>query len=330
MFFAGRTFTMEKTTVSDLVGETGREVSELLELCFDQSTRGSLRVAQLCADGGAGTIGAIYGAAEGEAPSGAERAAALERVRRAAKERRREAVSLGGNPDDVLALSLALSMGDIRDPLGEERRALLAGWYEDAEDAEKYWQQNREAVARLMACGSGDHIRIWADQTPDSACGLLHAASLLEKTGASVSMMPLPPWRVRSDSTVVIYQGWGEVSPEEFGHFLNLEQPLTPLVLRVMADRWRLLQTENAPLRAVVNGRVRSVGADFYDDYVRRALPAGQKRIAQVIGEVLGREQPGVGDTLLAARIRVLLDRGEYRMVQENRERFYSSVIEKT
>ena len=261
--------------------------------------------------------------------SGTERAAALDRARRAAEERRREAASLGGNSDDVLALSLALSQGDIRDPLGEERRALLAVWYEDEEYAEKYWRQNLETAERLAACGPEDRVRVWVDQTPDSVCGLLHAASFLEGTKASVSMMPLPPWRVRSDGTVVIYQGWGEVSPEEFGHFLNLEQPLTPIVLRVMADRWRLLQAENAPLRAVVNGRVRSVGADFYDDYIRRALPAGQKRIAQVIGEVLGRERPGIGDELLADRIRILLDRGEYRMVQENRERFYGSIIEK-
>lgn len=37
-----------------------------------------------------------------------------------------------------------------------------------------------------------------------------------------------------------------------------------------------------------------------------------------MIGEILGREQPGVGDTLLANRLRVLLERGEFRMVQED------------
>ena len=106
-----------------------------------------------------------------------------------------------------------------------------------------------------------------------------------------------------------IYQGWGEVSPEEFGAFLPLEQPLTPIVLRMLSDRWHHLQEENAPLRAVVNGRVRSVDADFYDDCLRRALPMGRKKVARLIGEILGREQPGVGDTLLANRLRVLLDR---------------------
>ena len=329
---------MSKTTASGSAGETGREVSELLELCFDESARGSLREAQGC--GGKVRLmgeGLVRGFVAMDGPGQASTPEEQKEARwdaeawfRHREALRREAIPLGGQPEDVLALSLGLDRGDIRDPLGEERRALLAGWYEDEEDAEKYWRQNREAAARLTACGAGDHIRIWADQTPDSACGLLHAASLLKGTEASVSLMLLPPWRVQSDSTVVLYQGWGEVPPEEFGLFLNLEQPLTPIVLRMLADRWRCLQEEHAPLRAIVNGRVRSVGADFYDDCIRRALPAGQKRVAQVIGEVLGRERPGIGDALLADRIRVLLDRGEYRMVQENRERFYGSVIEKT
>ena len=95
---------------------------------------------------------------------------------------------------------------------------------------------------------------------------------------------------------MVRYQGWGEVSPEEFGHFLHLERPLLPLVLRILADRWQTLQKENAPLRAIVNGRVRSVAETFYDDLIRRHLPAGETGIAMVIGEVLGRECPGIGD----------------------------------
>ena len=83
-----------------------------------------------------------------------------------------------------------------------------------------------------------------------------------------------------------------------------------------------------SPLRAVVNGRVRSVDADFYDDCLRRALPMGRKKVARLIGEILGREQPGVGDTLLANRLRVLLERGEFRMVQEDPQ-FYRSVVER-
>lgn len=309
------------------------KVLEILELCFDASARGSLRVAQHCGEGGAGAVGLIYRAVKGGASTQAEHAAALDRARRGAMARSREAVSLGGDPSDVLALSLGLDLGDIREPLGESRRVLMKSWYggdrEGDPIADRDWQRNLDAAARLAACGSGDRIRIWVDQTPHSACGLLHAASVLKGTGASVSFMLLPPWRERRDGTVVRYQGWGEVSPEEFGHFLHLERPLLPLVLRILADRWQTLQKENAPLRAIVNGRVRSVAETFYDDLIRRHLPAGETGIAMVIGEVLGRECPGIGDLWLAERIRWMLETGELRMVREDPERFYSSVVER-
>ncbi len=122
---------------------------------------------------------------------------------------------------------------------------LLEHWYEEI--MERDWRRTLEAAERLKNCGPDETVRIWADGLPDSACGLLHAASLLAGTRAQISVVLLPPWKVRLDGIVEIYQGWGEVSPEEFGAFLPLEQPLTPIVLRMLSDRWHHLQEENAP-----------------------------------------------------------------------------------
>ena len=181
----------------------------------------------------------------------------------------------------------------------------------------------------MRSCGSRDAVRIWVDHTPYGACGLLHAASLLKDTKADVRVVFLPPWRERPDGVVETYLGWGEVEPERFGHFLSREEPVPPLALGAMAHRWEVLQKENAPLRAVVNGQVRSVGEDFYDDLIRRHIPEGQTKIAPIIGNVLGQERPGIGDVWLAERIRWMLSTGELRMVREDREMFYSSVVER-
>ena len=90
-----------------------------------------------------------------------------------------------------------------------------------------------------------------------------------------------------------------------------------------------MLRQENAPLRAVVNGRVRSVGRTSTTNDPTH-LPEGQTKIANIIGEVLGREKPGIGDVWLAERIRQMLSTGELRMLREDRERFYRSVVERT
>ena len=185
------------------------------------------------------------------------------------------------------------------------------------------------ALDFLRRLRPGEQVRIWADGLPDDLCGLLFAAEVLKETQAHVSAVFLPPWRERQDGTILHCQGWGDVCPEEFGQFLSLERELTHVVLGMLAARWKELKEENASLRAVVNGRVRSVGEDFYDGCIRRALPSGRKKIGQLIGDILGREQPGIGDAWLADRIRVLADAGEYRITEEDPERFYRSVLEK-
>ena len=304
----------------------------MLELCFDMSTRGALRVAQHCGRGGKGAVGVIVAASDQGDPAVAEQEArrAAEAFRRHQEELEREAIPLGGDPGDVMTLSLGLDMGDIREPLGEVRHQLLKQWYDWDEVADRDWGRCLEAAEHLKAVGPGDTVRIWVDRTPASACGLLHAASLLKDTKAAVHVVALPPWRERPDGVVETYLGWGEVEPELFGRFLSREEPLPPVMLGAMAHRWEVLRQENAPLRAVVNGRVRSVGEDFYDEMIRRHLPEGQTKIANIIGEVLGREKPGIGDVWLAERIRQMLSTGELRMLREDRERFYRSVVERT
>ena len=301
----------------------------MLELCFSQSARGGLRCAQHCGGGGRKVFGVTVGRDDGRPATRKEIRQAQKQAQQKREALDREAIPLGGTAADVLGLSLGLDMGDIPEPLGEARRELLRRWYDgNDEAADQDWQETLESADRLRACGTGDAVRIWVDHTPSSACGLLHAASILEKTGAAVSVVSLPHWR-EEGKAVVSYQGWGEVEPELFGHFLSREEPVPPLALGAMAHRWEVLQKENAPLRAVVNGQVRSVGEDFYDDLIRRHIPEGQTKIANIIGNVLGQERPGIGDVWLAERIRWMLSTGELRMVREDRERFYRSVVER-
>lgn len=304
----------------------------MLELCFDMSTCGALRCAQHCGRSGKGiTFTTIIGSDDCRVPSKKEIRQIQRDFHRRQEALAREAIPLGGNSADVLALSLGLDMGDIQEPLGEGRYQLQRQWYDgENEIADRDWGRNLEAAERLKACGPGDTVRIWADRTPHSACGLLHAASLLKDTKAAVHVVFLPLWRETGDGkTLVSYLGWGEVEPELFGHFLSHEIPVPPVALGAMAHQWEALRRENAPLRAVVNGQVRSVGENFYDEMIRRHIPEGQTKIANIIGDVLGWEKPGIGDVWLAERIRWMLSTGELWMVEEDPERFYGSVVER-
>lgn len=93
---------------------------------------------------------------------------------------------LGNKSSDVLCLGLALSLGDIAAPLAEDgpRRALFRQFHTDfpldGAEADADWREVLAAAEELRArAATGEEVRIWADDTPDGACGLRHAAALL-------------------------------------------------------------------------------------------------------------------------------------------------------
>ena len=46
-----------------------------------------------------------------------------------------------------------------------------------------------------------------------------------------------------------------ELSAEEWNRYLPLQQKATDIFVKMCAEEWRELKEENAPLRAVINGR---------------------------------------------------------------------------
>ena len=103
----------------------------------------------------------------------------------------------------------------------------------------------------------------------------------------------------------------GELSPGDWAAYLPLEREIPKSVRRAVAMEWSRLRAENAPLRAVINGRLHSVSEDFYDAFIRAHIPDGTFRVAQLIVEVLGRCQLGVGDWWIAKRIQTMENLGE-------------------
>ncbi len=87
---------------------------------------------------------------------------------------------------------------------------------------------------------------------------------------------------------------------------------------------------ENAPLRALVSGRLRSLPEDAYDVSIRRALAEASRefREGRLLGDLLGRYALGVSDGWLAMRIEDMVQSGELAVVREaEADRPYSRVL---
>ncbi len=108
----------------------------------------------------------------------------------------------------------------------------------------------------------------------------------------------LPDFWERPDGTVIRWNSWGRWNPGCGAAWPKPGGGRRPIFSGAWRGRGRTSRGENAPLRAVVNGRLMSVPEDWYDPFLRREIAArpAEFSAAQVVGTVLGKYQLGIGD----------------------------------
>ena len=218
--------------------------------------------------------------------------------------------------EDIYSFDLGLDMGDIaQGPFGPARQELLGRtvWAERAK--EELARQEERFHALLTRWEQGEDLRVWYSAVPFEACGLHWLMNELDRRHGRGKLwaVQLPNWEVRPDGeSGVSMTHWGEVGPREWKRYLPRTEELPPVMRRAMAWHWEELKGKNAPLRAVVNGRLASVPEDFYDGFLLEVLArrTGKFREAAVIGELLGRYQLGISDEWPAQRVQVMVEAG--------------------
>ena len=295
----------------------------MLEIAFSESAEGGLRMAQSRSVSCAGAFFAVH--EDGSRLTRAQLRAARRQAELEARRRQAEVVTLDGGI--VFGFPLVLSVGDIAgEPLGPERTNVLTQLYGAAapgrQIAEELMDHAAEGFRSLLAqLEQGESLRVWYSDQPDERCGLSWLCWELQRRGiqAPVHLADLPRWEERSDGTVVRYISWGEMEPGKFGTYISRQREAGPVLRSALAREWEALRQENGPLRAVVNGYLRTVPADFYDHALRRVLAEQPEEFhqARAIGLALGKYLPGISDCWLALRMEELLKNGELEAVTE-------------
>lgn len=308
----------------------------MLEVCFNDSVKGALALAQDCETEALGGAIGVFTDAKWPFSFFAKRKAIKEYKEEQAK-LQAQAVSLGGNREDIIGISLGLSEGDISAPIlvGDcPRKAYIHAIfsfdrYNEREDMEAsidhFWLSCMDNLAKLKA--TPQTVRVWVDGTPDAQCGLLFVAGLLQSSGAEVHVVDLPGQIKQADGSVTKYRGWGNVPPQLFGTFLDRERTLTPSELEQLSRQWQQLVAENAPLRVVKDGIVTSADQSYYDDWIRKEFPEASCKVAMIIGNVLARQKVLTGDAFIAKRIRHFIESGELTLSGSTKDGFYSTVV---
>lgn len=285
----------------------------MLEVAFSDSVKGSLKVAKNFKkdNNSAVAIGFI-----GSAPP----KAVIDKVF--------QGQALPGTSQEVIGFTFNLDIGDISEEVDSAARKhlifnMLTGLFTSEEDnlemQEQWWETSLNDLYRLKnSAKNGEAIRLWWSDAPAEACGFYAINSLLQDCRGKVSGIKLPRYVTDSDTTVRRYSGWGEVMPREFYRFLPLETEITPAERQAVAADWQELKRQNAPLRAMVNGKLMSVPEDFYDHLIRAHIPPSDFKLAKLIGMIMSKNRIGVGDWWYVQRINKMIEAKELEIVRDD------------
>ena len=112
----------------------------------------------------------------------------------------------------------------------------------------------------------------------------------------------------------------GEAAPNILPYFYQRRRQLTETEQAVLLTEWRRMQEQNTPLRAMVDGKVQSVPADFYDEIILSCVPEDESQAALTVGRsIIALDKTGnrVSDMLVFSRIRALGAAGRLEVVRD-------------
>ena len=303
----------------------------MIEIVFSESACGSLKIAQTYGKGKyRGSAVSIFMRHEdGSVPSSDE----MKKAQLQAQEQERiaweNAIPLGGKSCDVYCFDMALSVGDISDNgIGEQRKnvlkKMLSVWF--AEDLDYRVEEKMQTIRTTLSAVikryvAGEEVRIWYSYNPDELCGMYWLMKQLRPLNCqtTIYLVQLPAWEYGKENTMTSKIAWGEVSPGEWGNYITLQERAEPAFLSACAMKWSQLQNENAPLRAMLNGKLQSVSEDIYDSFIFREIAEQpeQFKMALVIGNVLGKYQLGISDVWISSRIDKMIENGILDIIKD-------------
>lgn len=285
----------------------------MIEIVFTEGAAYSIQMAKSLKNIVGSSTSVIFRKPDGSIPTPDELSREQARVEDEIRNKLKNAVPMEETTKDVAYFPLNLSIGDISEPFSDERAEFLQSMVLiNAPDfswiGAEMMDSARESLEQVRA--NTEPVRIWTSSQPDEFCGFCHILTQLPEN-ADIRVVELPSYEVRGNE-IRTYSAWNEIDHYEIGRFQSLERPLTDTQRRYFAGLWRELQSENGPMRAVVNGRLCTVEADFYDWLILRELEMQPSEFneARLIGKILGKYPLGLSDSLIGLRIEELISRG--------------------
>lgn len=211
--------------------------------------------------------------------------------------------------EEVAAISEELDFG----PISHGTLADRAAWLDKSAPfsfGSRDWLAESEAEFGQRVSGTPERL-IWI--APASATDQAGLYWYLSKFGGDGTALAIADYPVYGAGNGTAPLRLSQLNVEAMGHLYD-ECPRLPWTsARFPEDRWSALVAENAHLRAVVDGQLRSVPDAYFDDFLIARCPADWTWIPRVLAHAMGviwDTGQCAGSDLLLWRLRALIENG--------------------
>ena len=242
---------------------------------------------------------------------------------------------LGGNKDDVVQLGFFMDVGNIENGVNRNSRKEV---FESFYGIMPGHEQERERILDAIFCDyerilkeviQKTDIRVWIDHSPYSVCGYYYLCDLLRHSKCRLSKVVMPEYW-QDEENKMSEGGWNSIQPGKFYKFLQYEKLIPQIEIQEIGTIWKELVKENAPLRAIVNGRLISVPIDFYDHLIDRELPDEPIVMGKLIGKLMLKYSLGISDSWYQLRIKNMIKKGKIDIIAHKDENHpYGAILKK-
>ncbi len=221
----------------------------------------------------------------------------------------------------VICIGYAFDVGNIRakDLIYERRKTLLElelNRYDDKQLYDILRKQKDDMDILLKTIRTGGEIRIWRSSEPHNICAFLFLCDIICDYNINAYCVDLPS----------NYSSWAFLQGRMYSCMQSNSYLLPHDEITAYRNRWKTLQKENAPLRAIVDGEVTSVSEEFYDDIIKQNITC-ECSIGQVLRNITRSNNSSASYGWLALRIKTMIDAGKIKVVYMCKQNFFKTII---
>lgn len=167
----------------------------------------------------------------------------------------------------------------------------------------------------------GNKIRVWTSKNDIySYLIMLYTCSIINKNNYELYVL-------YSEDYIEDYPSPSVMREYELEKLSRLEHKLTKDEIKNFADTWGKIVSENAELRIIEKGKIKSVHLDYYDSYILETLQnIGKVKISKLVGNLM--KNIYLNDKTYTFLINRLIKDNKIKITLDKSVRYFENLIE--